>query len=810
MKRICPILALAASVILAAAIHAQDQKPSQVKYAAVLYDPASGFSAETEVAENLTYILTDPMVGDFTLDVVDISAPEGEPSGVAKARDALRGRASGADIGLYYLRRAPGDRLDLDSDDGKEFLSGLPGKAAILIEDLTALGQADEKAAVAFETRETAAGRVLVARFSGPVAQAESPAAVAFEALRGNADSDRNRKVTFEEFVAFISARATASAPASLGGLAAAPLVSYRSPAQLAKEFGPDKSLAVAGRYLDQQRWVEALLMLREIKDASVTDPEYKRVSESAQLNLAIAARYSTESRTENVERDQEAGLSLVSDVVLLANLHYVKDVDNRALFAGGVKNLQLILDNRRVRKNLIPPDAAGSAGEFAAFLKETLDYVYERETLSEDDFLMRIKRIIMESDATVKLPAGVIVTEFIYGVPAALDPNTDFIPKLAYKEFQDETKGHFGGIGVEITLEDKILTIVTPLEGTPGAEAGLLPGDRITAIEGQSTESMDLFEAVTRLRGPVGTKVTISVVHRGDTTPTDYTIKRGEITMNSTRGYAVDEATGQWNYFADPALKIAYVRVTDFKETTPDELDGVLSKIADEGMKGLVLDLRFNHGGLLTSGVDVADAFLKSGAIVKIEGAHCRATTYKAHYFKTQKDFPVVLLVNGQSASAAEIVAGALQDHKRATLVGERTFGKGTVQTVFELEHGQSALKLTTAKYYTPAGSSIHRDPYSDVGGLKPDYEVPMSDEESGMLIDVWHLRGLRKEARERLIDKDKQLAAKDPELKVPDPDSFNDPQLDKALDLIRASQATERAGVEAPADANAESAKL
>jgi carboxyl-terminal processing protease len=255
----------------------------------------------------------------------------------------------------------------------------------------------------------------------------------------------------------------------------------------------------------------------------------------------------------------------------------------------------------------------------------------------------------------------------------------------------------------------------------------------------------------------------------------------------SSIKGFAVDPETGKWQYMIDPVNKIGYVRMTDFKESTPEDLEKVVKSLKDDGMKGLVLDLRFNHGGLLTSGVKISDLFVPEGTIVSVRGAHSRPFVYKAHYFNTADATPMVALINDQSASAAEILAGALHDHHRAILVGEQSFGKGTVQTLYELEHGASALKLTTAKYYTPSGVSIHREEYSTEGGLTPDYEVPMNDEENARLADIWHLRGLKKTACDRILDMERDIAKKNPDFKVDDPANFKDPQLDKAVELLK-----------------------
>ena len=770
------------------------------RYAAIVYAAAAEEEpATTTVAlKNVGYLLRDPMAANCALEQADLA--DGAKAALDGLAAKLQETEPDAEIAFFYLTSSALKEFDAAGTVPADYMEGLPGKTKVAILDHSSSGPSDAKPALAVVVSVKEGATPLVQfDFTGPAGGEATVAGIVFGALRGGADKSRDGAVTLAELASFLAEKSSGTSAYELGELAETPIMKFRSPAEVVKSLGADASLALAGEYDAEERWVEALLTLRELKDTKITDPDYRKFSETAQLNLALESRYSPSYRKENVERNVENGLDLVSDELLLANVHYITDVDNRALFAGGVRNLQLLLDNSRLRAQLTTPENAKKAGAFKSFLDETVKHVYEKGTLPDGDFVMRVRRVLLEDDATVKLPPGVVVTEFVYGIPAALDPNTDFIALRQYKEFEDDTKGHFGGVGVELTLEDRILTIVTALDGTPAAEAGLLPGDRIVTIDGTSSEGMDLSDAVARLRGPMGTTVKIGIVHRGEAVPVEVSIKRGNITIESVMGFEVGPESGQWKYFVDDKDKIAYVRISDFKEYTPDDLDKVVSQLVSGGMKALVLDLRFNHGGVLKSSVRVSNTFLSEGTIVTVRGEHVPPQAYKARYFKTIVTVPVVVLVNQQSASAAEIVAAALQENKRATLVGTRTFGKGTVQQIFEVERGQSALKLTIEKYYTPNGESIHREPYSEKGGLTPDVEVAMSDEEEGRLYEVWHLRALRKDARERLVKRDEEQAARNPSFKAVDPDKFRDPQLDKALDILRKELAGEGTAVTA-----------
>ncbi len=300
-----------------------------------------------------------------------------------------------------------------------------------------------------------------------------------------------------------------------------------------------------------------------------------------------------------------------------------------------------------------------------------------------------------------------------IQGMLSSLDPHSSFMRPDDYKELQVETKGSFTGIGIEITLRDGVLTVVSPIEGTPAYKAGLKANDKILKINGKSTKNMGLMEAVKLLRGPKGTKVTISIYREGWTQLKDITITRDVIPIKSVRSGVLDSDYG-------------YIRITTFRNNTSPELKKALKQLEKKDeIKGLVLDLRNNPGGLLDQAVKVADEFLESGLIVYTDGrVKDQRMRFTARPNRDHHDYPIVVLINEGSASASEIVAGALQDHKRAIILGTQSFGKGSVQTIIPLEDG-SAVRLTTARYYTPSGKSIQAK------GITPDIIVPFVPEE-------------------------------------------------------------------------------
>lgn len=307
------------------------------------------------------------------------------------------------------------------------------------------------------------------------------------------------------------------------------------------------------------------------------------------------------------------------------------------------------------------------------------------------------------------------IVYAAIKGILESLDPHSSFLPPDMYKEMQTDTKGEFGGIGIEITIKDGFPTVITPIEDTPAFKAGMKAGDHIVKIDGKNTKNMSLMDVVKLIRGPKGKAVTLTVAREGAQGLKEYTVVRDTIQVKSVKYRMLSDDYG-------------YIRLAQFQEKTSKDLDNALKELdkANKGkaLKGLVLDLRNDPGGLLEQAVEVSDKFLSEGLIVSIEGRAGKRNPEdgKMKFYAQKKGIkytgPMVVLVNEGSASASEIVAGALQDYKRAVIVGTKSFGKGSVQTIFPLGDG-SAVRLTTAKYYTPRGRSIQSE------GIVPDITV-------------------------------------------------------------------------------------
>ncbi len=319
-----------------------------------------------------------------------------------------------------------------------------------------------------------------------------------------------------------------------------------------------------------------------------------------------------------------------------------------------------------------------------------------------------------------------------IHGVLSKLDPYSNYISPDDISRFKTTVESQFGGIGIQIGMEEGQLKVMSPLIGTPAYRAGLESGDTILEIDGKSTEGIHRDEAVRLLKGEPGTKVSLVVQHVGSTDKQSVNITREWVHIETVLGER-RKSDDCWDFMLDHDKHIGYIRLSAFSRDTAQDLKKALVELRKEGLKGLVLDLRFNPGGLLNSAIEVSDLFIPKGRIVSTKGRNTPERVWDAQQEGTFEGFPMAVLVNHYSASASEILSACLQDHKRAAVIGERTWGKGSVQNVIELEGGKSALKLTTANYHRPSGKNIHKFPdakETDEWGVMPDagYEVRLS----------------------------------------------------------------------------------
>lgn len=380
-------------------------------------------------------------------------------------------------------------------------------------------------------------------------------------------------------------------------------------------------------------------------------------------------------------------------------------------------------------------------------------------------DIFERVRSHYVEKPDDSKL-----VESAINGMLSGLDPHSSYMDPKSFKDMQVQTRGEFGGLGIEVTMEDGLVKVVAPIDDTPAAKAGILANDVITHLDGEAVQGMTLNQAVEKMRGPVDTTIKLKVMRKGADKPLEIAITRDIIRVRSVRMRVEGDDVG-------------YVRITQFNEQTTDGLKKAIrdisSQIPADKLRGYVIDLRNNPGGLLDQAISVSDAFLDRGEIVSTRGRDPDETQrFNARPGDLTKGKPVIVLINGGSASASEIVAGALQDHKRATLIGTRSFGKGSVQTIIPLGAGNGALRLTTARYYTPAGRSIQAK------GIVPDIEVlqDVPDEVKGRT----EMRG-ESSLRGHLKGDGEEKAGS--QSYVP-PEAKDDKALGMALELMRGTQ--------------------
>ncbi len=316
-----------------------------------------------------------------------------------------------------------------------------------------------------------------------------------------------------------------------------------------------------------------------------------------------------------------------------------------------------------------------------------------------------------VRSDYVEKPDDSKLVESAINGMLAGLDPHSSFMDAKSFRDMQVQTRGEFGGLGIEVTMEDGLVKVVAPIDETPAAKAGVMPNDIITHLDDEAVQGLTLNQAVEKMRGPVNTKIKLRIMRKGQDKPVEVSITRDVIRVRSVRSRMEGDDVG-------------YIRITQFNEQTTDGVKKMIADLTANGaeskLKGYVVDLRNNPGGLLDQAIAVSDIFLEKGEIVSTRGRNAEETQrFNARAGDLTKGKPIIVLINGGAASASEIVAGALQDHKRATVLGTRSFGKGSVQTIIPLGSGNGALRLTTARYFTPAGRSIQAK------GISPDIEV-------------------------------------------------------------------------------------
>lgn len=435
--------------------------------------------------------------------------------------------------------------------------------------------------------------------------------------------------------------------------------------------------------------------------------------------------------------RLRDIDVSMLRQTLAQAARQHVDRGDNRGyltLMRGAIESLLIVLDTEDLAATFPAFADAGKRQAFREKLQAELAELPQDEagSLNFLETAEILDRVLKANRETLNLPEEVVVYELAEGATSTLDDFSAVIWPQETAQFSRSTQGKFYGVGIQISRRDGRLIVVTPLPDTPAQKAGIKAGDIIATVDGRDTASWSLDKAVNEITGAEGTPVTIGIERVGQKDLIPIELRRAEIAIESIRGWEHTDAGG-WSYWIDERDRIGYVRMSQFIPQTADDLDKAVQQMQQDGpINGLILDLRFNPGGLLSSAIEVVDRFIEEGPIVYTVDADGKKTNQsRAQGHSTYPDFPVVVLINQGSASASEIVSGALQDYGRALIVGTRSFGKGSVQDLFQLSRGEAFLKLTTQYYMLPLGRIIHRKPDATEWGVVPDLEVDMTNQQ-------------------------------------------------------------------------------
>lgn len=501
-------------------------------------------------------------------------------------------------------------------------------------------------------------------------------------------------------------------------------------------------------------KWLDAYAMCYGWLQAIDGENEaYSEYAEQLIEKAEIAASFQDSPCESSEERYEGVKKEMFMRAIDALRFNYVSSIiDYRQMAIEAIKRCELLAEvanSSPVAGRSIPESqvtdqqrlSTWSSG-LAAILDETEESPME---VSRDKFIDIFEKVLALNTTTVELPSQVLIAHFAEASLSTLDPYTVIVWPKQVEDFEKIMTNEFTGIGIEISKEKGLLTVMSLLPGTPAYNSGLDAEDVIEKVNGVETKDMSLTCAVKNITGPAGTEVKLTIRRASEDQTKDITITRAKITVPTIRGWQRTE-TGEWLYMIERSRKIGYVRITSFSEKTTSELEEVLSGLEAEGLNGLIVDLRFNSGGLLNTAVEVSDAFLEEGPIVITRPRSWVSSTYAwAHKEGTHPNYPLVVLINSFSASASEIVAGALADplHKRAILVGERTHGKGSVQGIISYPKGGAQLKYTMAYYHLPSGQRVKsRDAVKKEGGedwgVGPNIEVKLRSDEMKKMFDV------------------------------------------------------------------------
>ncbi len=564
------------------------------------------------------------------------------------------------------------------------------------------------------------------------------------------------------------------------------------------------EALAKAKEYRKESEWRDAWRIYSSLSTLYEREPRYQKLEREVQtlwrLDTMFEEDHHWEEQIEKVRwEDAEMALEYIGD-------YYVQEADFKLMCETALEQLLILADSKSAQKQFDQLADDDDRHDFKARIQAKLDQVRTEPGLDRRACTRHFRRVIRDiNKQTVRLPESLVVSELMRGALEPLDDYTTVIWPAAEEEFRKHTQGDFIGVGISIVknrLTDEI-EVVTPLEDSPAYRAGVQAGDIITLVNGKPLKGFSINKVVSTITGPRGSEV-VMTVRRGDK-DIEFPLKRDRIKIVSVKGQQRDpDHETRWNHWLDKEEGVGYVRLTNFQRNTYEDMTNVLSELEANGMRGLVLDLRGNPGGLLDSAWNISSLFLKRRDVVVSTKGRERSEnqTFTAPHEGPYSDLPVVVLTDEASASASEIVAGAIRDNGRGIVVGERTFGKFSVQNLIPLGRSKAKLKITTAKYYLPSGVSLHRDPTADTWGVEPDVPLRLVRKEWMNLYLMWREAERIGPAKEKVDEDDAQAKADD---KDGDKDKV-DKEEEKDKDAVADADAAEKKDGEKDADGDKE----
>lgn len=493
-----------------------------------------------------------------------------------------------------------------------------------------------------------------------------------------------------------------------------------------------EKALAEATKIEKDAHWRDSLRFYVQLERIHEGNEKYKELrihaGRHARLEFLYPDKKAVERRVEGVST------RLLKEAIDRINDTYYRSPDFKALADSALGNLEALTETPKlfeVFDGLANPDLRSF---FLKNIQERRAEIKTRDKFDAKDFERLFRDVLAVNKESVELREELLVVEYIEGATENLDEFTSMVWPADQHDFDKSMMGEFQGVGIQLGTDEftSRLKVVTPLEDSPALEAGIEPGDLIIDVDGKSTKGWTTDDAIRNITGPAGTPVTLTIFRPSTAEKLDFPLKRRQINLRSVNGVRrLDDPKGLgWDYMLDKDAGVAYIRLTGFNAHSQDELDTALREAKTQGMKGLILDLRNNPGGLLDTAVSTVSTFQRGGRVVSTEGRREQKEVHDVDGSAPYADLPLAVLVNEGSASASEILSGALKDHNRAVVIGTRTFGKGSVQRVIPLSR-TARIKLTTAIYYLPSGRSPHKSPGAEIWGVDPNYTVKMMRKE-------------------------------------------------------------------------------